>query len=107
MAVRSPRSAPPFGSGRDGNPRENDMGDDNLLDKVGGFAADAGVDTFADNEINSVVDGIASHVPGGAGMETVLNTGVDLQANNFINAELGKVEGMFGGHSADADAPAQ
>ncbi len=73
-----------------------DMGDENMLEKVGGFAADAGVDTFADNEINSVVDGIASHVPGGSGMEAVINTGVDLAANNAINGELGKIEGMFG-----------
>jgi hypothetical protein len=71
------------------------MGDQNMAEKVGGFAVDAGVDTFADNEINSVVDGIASHVPGGAGMEAMLNTGVDLAANNAINGEISKIEGVL------------
>jgi hypothetical protein len=78
------------------------MADENLAEKVGGFAADAGVDTVADGGINSVIDGIASHIPGGSAMDAVIKTGVDLAANNAINAELGKVEGMFGQHPPEA-----
>ncbi|MGD0475138.1 MAG: hypothetical protein ABSB70_18255 [Candidatus Velthaea sp.] len=78
------------------------MGDDNLAAKVGGFAADAGVDTFADNGINNVIDAVASHVPGGSMIDGFLKTGVDLAANNEINAELGKF-----GIGQPSAAPAQ
>jgi hypothetical protein len=77
------------------------MSDDNLAAKVGGFAADATVDTFADNAINGVLDGVASHLPGGGAIEGVLKTGVDLAANNAINAELGSI---FGGHAPEPPA---
>ena len=74
------------------------MADENFLEKVGGFAGDAAVDTTADGAINSAIDGIASHIPGGSAFDAVVKTGVDLEANNAINAELGKLEGEFGGH---------
>jgi hypothetical protein len=67
----------------------------NVAGATGGFAVDAGVDTAADGVINNLVDSVASHIPGGAGMETVLNTGVDQQANNLINGEISNLEGMF------------
>ncbi len=70
----------------------------NLAEKVGGFAVDATVDTAADGFINRAIDGVASHVPGGAMAETVLKTGVDFEANSLINGEIGKIEGMFGRH---------
>ena len=68
----------------------------NLAEKVGSFAVDASVDTAADGAINSMIDGVASHLPGGQMIDSVLKTGVDLAANNAINAEIGKVEGAFG-----------
>jgi hypothetical protein len=68
----------------------------NLAEKVGGFAADATVDTGADSMINHVIDDIAGHIPGGGALDGVIKTGVDLQANNAINAELGNLEGMLG-----------
>jgi hypothetical protein len=68
----------------------------NLAEKVGGFAADATVDTGADGMINNVIDDIAGHIPGGESFDSVIKTGVDLQANNAINAELGNLEGMLG-----------
>jgi hypothetical protein len=78
------------------------MGDENLAEKAGGFVADAGVDTFADNAINGVLDSVASHIPGGGMIEGMLKTGVDLAANNAINAEMGKVGGGFlGQHPAE------
>lgn len=80
------------------------MADENMFEKVAGFATDAGVDTMADSQINNVIDGVASHIPGGGAMDAVIKTGVDLAANNAINAELGKVEGMFGQHPPEADA---
>jgi hypothetical protein len=70
----------------------------NLAEKVAGFATDATIDTGADGFINSAIDGIASHIPGGSAFDAVVKTGVDLEANNAINAELGKLEGEFGGH---------
>ncbi len=70
----------------------------NIAGEVGGFAADATVDTAADGFINNVVDDIAEHVPGGSNFEAVAKTGVDLEANNLINSEIGKLESEFGGH---------
>ncbi len=84
------------------------MADENIAEKIGGFAADATVDTAADGFINNAVDGLASHIPGGAMAEGVLKTGIDFEANTLINGELGKVEGMFGGgQPAAAPDPAQ
>jgi hypothetical protein len=37
-------------------------------------------------------------VPGGGSFDAVIKTGVDLEANNAINAEIGKLEGEFGHH---------
>jgi hypothetical protein len=80
---------------------------ENLSDiagEIGNFATDASVDTAADGAINNAIGGVAEHVPGGGAVEQVLKTGVDLAANNAINAEIGKVEGMFGhGEAAPAD----
>ncbi len=70
----------------------------NLAEKIGGFAADATVDTAADGFINNGLDAVASHIPGGGMVENVLKTGVDFEANSVINSELGNVEGMFGQH---------
>jgi hypothetical protein len=67
----------------------------NLAEKVGGFAADATVDTGADSVINSVLDDVASHIPGGSGIEGIAKTGIDLAANNAINSELGSLEGKL------------
>jgi hypothetical protein len=79
---------------------EDDMADTpNIAEQAGGFAADATVDTAADGFINNVVDGIAAHIPGGSNFEAVAKTGVDLEANNLINGEIGKLESEFGGHS--------
>ncbi len=80
------------------------MADENFLEKVGGFAGDAAVDTTADGAINNVIDGIASHIPGGGAVDAMVKTGVDLAANNAINGELGKLEGMFGQHPPDAQS---
>jgi len=80
------------------------MADENIAQKVGGFAADAGVDTVADTQINNVVDALASHLPGGSLIDGVLKTGIDLAANNAINAELGKFGGVFGQHPAEPPA---
>jgi hypothetical protein len=75
----------------------------NIAGEIGNFATDASVDTAADGAINNVIDGVAEHIPGGGAVEQVMKTGVDLAANNAINAEIGKVEGMFG-HGAAAPA---
>jgi len=68
----------------------------NVAQEVGGFAVDATADTAVDGAINSVIDDVAAHIPGGGAMETVLKTGVDLQANNALNTEISNLEGMFG-----------
>ncbi len=70
----------------------------NIAEQAGSFAADATVDTAADGFINNVVDDIAEHIPGGSGFEAVAKTGVDLEANNLINGEIGKLESEFGSH---------
>jgi hypothetical protein len=75
----------------------------NMAEQVAGFAADATIDTAADKPINAVIDAVAEHLPGGQMIDQVAKTGVDLAANNAINAEVGKVEGMFGHHE---EAPA-
>jgi hypothetical protein len=73
----------------------SDNNEPNMAQQVGNFALDASVDTAADGFINNLIDGVASHLPGGEMLETVLKTGVDLAANNAINAEIAKVEGSF------------
>jgi hypothetical protein len=78
-----------------------------FLQQAGNFAADATVDTAADGFINNVVDGVASHLPGGSAVDAVLKTGVDFAANTAINKELGAIEGMFGHHEEAAAADAQ
>jgi hypothetical protein len=67
----------------------------NLAENVGGFAVDATADTAADGVINNLIDDVATHIPGGQGMEAVIKTGVDLQANNALNGEISNLEGMF------------
>jgi hypothetical protein len=81
----------------------SDTSKPNLAEEAAGFAADATIDTAADAPINSVIDAVASHIPGGQMVDQVAKTGIDLAANNAINAEVGKVEGMFGHHE---EAPA-
>ena len=78
----------------------------NFFEKAGAFAGDAAIDTAADTEINKVVDGVAAHVPFGGQLDAMAKTGIDLAANNAINAEVGKIEGMFGHHDAAPAAPA-
>jgi len=74
-----------------------------MVEQAGNFALDAGVDTAADGFINNLIDGVASHLPGGETMAQVLKTGVDLAANNAINSEISNVEGgVFGGGNSDA-----
>ena len=68
----------------------------NIAEQAGNFAVDATVDTQADGMINRVIDGVADHLPGGSALDAVAKTGVDLAANNAINAELGNLEGMLG-----------
>ena len=79
------------------------MSDPNFAQQAGNFAADAEVDTLADNLINQGVDAIASHIPGGEGFEQQLRTEVDQVVNNAINNEVNKgvdgvthdIEGFF------------
>jgi hypothetical protein len=78
-----------------------------FLQQAGNFAADATVDTAADGFINNVVDGVASHLPGGSAVDAVLKTGIDFAANTAINKELGSIEGMFGHHEEAAASDAQ
>ncbi|MBV9409198.1 MAG: hypothetical protein JO164_10285 [Candidatus Eremiobacteraeota bacterium] len=52
--------------------------------------------------INNVIDDVANHVPGGGAVDAMMKTGVDLAANNAINSEIGRIEGMFGGGHQDA-----
>lgn len=76
------------------------MSDPNIAEQAGNFALDAGIDTAADGFLNNLIDGVASHIPGGEAVAQVLKTGVDLAANNAINSEIGNVEGgMFGGNN--------
>jgi hypothetical protein len=76
----------------------------NFVEQAGNFAADATIDTGADGVINRFVDGVAGHLPGGEGIDTIAKTGIDLAANNAINAEVGKLEGMFGHHEPEPEA---
>ena len=78
----------------------------NFFEKAGQFAGDAAIDTAADTEINKIVDGVASHVPFGEQLDTMAKTGIDLAANNAINAEVSKFGGAFGHHDAAPAAPA-
>jgi len=79
------------------------MTDSNFAQQAGNFAADAAVDTEADQLINQGVDAIAAHIPGGAMFEQQLKTEVDQVVNNAINNEVNKgvggveqdVEGLF------------
>jgi hypothetical protein len=73
----------------------------NIIEEAGSFAADATVDTAADGFINRAVDAVAEHLPGGEAVDQIAKTGVDLAANNAINAEISKVEGMFGRHDSE------
>jgi hypothetical protein len=59
----------------------------------GGLVSDATADTAADGFINNLVDDVASHIPGGSALDGAFKTGVDQEANNLINAEIGKFEG--------------
>ena len=77
------------------------MSDPNFAQEAGNFALDAGVDTAADGLINNVIDGVASHIPGGEAIDQVLKTGVDLAANNAINSEINNVEGKIFGENSD------
>jgi hypothetical protein len=79
---------------------------ENFFEKAGSFAGDAAIDTEADGFINNAIDGVAAHVPGGDRFDAMAKTGVDLAANNAINAEVSKIEGMFGHHDAAPAAPA-
>ena len=79
---------------------------ENLFEKAGTFAGDAAIDTAADGFINNAIDGVAAHVPGGGTFDAMAKTAADLAANNAINAEVGKLEGMFGHHDAAPAAPA-
>jgi DNA gyrase/topoisomerase IV subunit B len=83
------------------------MADENILQGAGDFAADAAVDTTADNLLNNVL-GTAEQkvpIPGGQTVDKMINTEVDQVVNNEINQELNKgvggilgdVEGLFGG----------
>ncbi|MGA7934369.1 MAG: hypothetical protein WCA35_12550 [Kovacikia sp.] len=80
------------------------MSDPNFAQEAGDFAADAAIDTTVDGFVNQAIDGIASHIPGGEMVDQMLKTGVDLEINNTINAEvnkgaggiLGDIEGIFG-----------
>ena len=82
------------------------MSDSNLLGQLGNFTEDAAVDTTVDGFVNQAVDAVASRIPGGAAVEQMLTTEVDLTVNNDINAELNKgvggmlqdAEGIFGHH---------
>ncbi len=79
---------------------------ENLFQKAETFASDAAVDTAADGAINNVIDGVASHIPGGGAMDAMIKTGVDLAANNAINAELGGLKTRFFGKHDIPETPA-
>jgi len=70
------------------------MSDPNFSQQAGDFAVDAAVDTAADNLVNPMIDLVASHLPGGQAIETMLTTEVDQVLNNDINTEVNK---GFGG----------
>ena len=84
-------------------PHEN-----NFLQGVGNFATDAAIDTTADNFINQEVADVASHLPGGQMVDSMLKTEVDQAANNAINSEVNKgtagmmhdAEGLLGHHGS-------
>ncbi len=62
---------------------------------VGEFALDAGVDTGANNIANRIIDGIASHIPGGRSIEPMIETEADLMLDNRINQGLNeRLEGV-------------
>jgi len=67
------------------------MSDPNPLQQAGDFAADAAIDTAADNLINQGIDAIAAHIPGGNLVEQMLKTEVDQVVNNEINQEVNKL----------------
>lgn len=50
------------------------MSDPNFPEQAGEFGVDAAIDTTADNLINPILDGVASHIPGAEGFEQMLNT---------------------------------
>ncbi len=80
------------------------MTEPNWEQQAGNFAMDAAVDTEADKVANMALDGVLDRIPGGAGAEQMLNTEVDQNLNNTINAEINKgvggiiqdAEGFFG-----------
>ncbi|MEH2059566.1 MAG: hypothetical protein V7K97_26115 [Nostoc sp.] len=76
------------------------MSDPNFPEQAGEFGVDAAIDTTADNLINPIFDGVASHVPGAEGFEQMLNTEVDQVINNEINTEVNK---GFGGMIQDSE----
>ncbi len=72
------------------------MSDPNFTEQAEEFGVDAAIDTTADNLINSIIDGVAAHIPGAEGFEQMLNTEVDQVINNDINNEVNKgVGGMI------------
>jgi RecJ-like exonuclease len=72
------------------------MSDPNLAQQAGEFGTDAVIDTTVDNLVNPLMDGVLSHLPGGEGIEQMLNTEVDQVINNEINTEVNKgVGGMI------------
>jgi len=76
------------------------MSDPDFAQQAGEFGVDAAIDTTADNLINPILDGVASHVPGAEGFEQMLNTEVDQVINNEINTEVNK---GFGGMIQDSE----
>jgi hypothetical protein len=87
----------------DPNTTNSNSSDPNMLQQMGGFLSDATVDTTLDGFVNQALDRVVSMVPGGQNFESVLNTGVDQNINNQVNAELNKgvsgivqdIEGLF------------
>ncbi len=71
------------------------MSDPNLLQQAGNFAANAEIDSTADSFLNRAIEAVASHIPGEQAFDQALITEVDQVANNALNAEVSKIEGMF------------
>ena len=62
------------------------MSDPNFLEQAANLAKNAGIDT------SDLIDGVASHVPGGDAVAQVLKTGLDMATNKGASSEAGESE---------------
>ncbi len=64
------------------------MTDSNFSQQASDFAADAVIDTQADQWVNQSLDAIAAHIPGAEMIEQQLKTETDQVLNHAINTEI-------------------